>query len=106
MNTPNSQIKINLPREGCLTSPLNSYLELNFEVIKKTDNFIYANGNDIRLANLGHIVFFSNFKVTKSSRKHLEDSSNAKIVSLLDKLLGSVKDSDDLSIDLNVIVRG
>jgi len=35
VNTPNSQIYINIPREDSVISLLNSYLDLNFEVIKK-----------------------------------------------------------------------
>ena len=35
INTPNSQIYINIPREDSVISLLNSYLDLNFEVIKK-----------------------------------------------------------------------
>ena len=34
-NTPNSQIYINIPREDSVISLLNSYLDLNFEVLKK-----------------------------------------------------------------------
>ena len=34
-NTPNSQIHINIPREDSVISLLKSYLDLNFEVIKK-----------------------------------------------------------------------
>ena len=41
---------------------------------------------------------FSNFKLTTSSGKHLEDSNHAHIVSLLYKLINSSKNSDDLSI--------
>ena len=33
INTPNSPIYINIPREDSVTSLLNSYLELNFEVL-------------------------------------------------------------------------
>ena len=36
INTPNSQIYNNIHREDSIISLLNSYLELNFEVIKKT----------------------------------------------------------------------
>ena len=36
INTPNSQIYINIPREDNINSLLNSYLDLNFEVIKKS----------------------------------------------------------------------
>ena len=98
INTPNSQIYINIPREDSVISLLNSYLDLNFEVIKKDDNSRYANGKDIRLVNLGPIVLFSNFKLTTSSGKHLEDISHAHLVSLMYKLITSSKDSDDLSI--------
>ena len=59
LNTPNSQIYINIPREDSVISLLNSYLDLNFEVIKKADNSRYANGNDIRLNNLAPIDLFS-----------------------------------------------
>ena len=33
INTPNSQIYINIPREDSIISLLNSYLEVNFDVI-------------------------------------------------------------------------
>ena len=98
INTPNSQIYINIPREDSVISLLNSYLDLNFEVIKRVDNSRYANGNDIRLVNLGAIVLFSNFKLTTNSGKHLEDISHAHLVSLMYKLITSSKDSNDLSI--------
>ena len=77
---------------------MNSFLDLNFEVIKKIDNSRYGNGNDIRLVNLGPIALFINFKLTTSSRKHLEDISHAHIVSLMYKLITSSKGSDDLLI--------
>ena len=35
INTPNSRIYINIPREDSHVSLLNSYLDLNFEVVKK-----------------------------------------------------------------------
>ena len=98
INTPNSQIYINIPREDSVISLLNSYLDLNFEVIKKADNSRYGTGNDIRLINLGPIALFSNFILTTSSGKHLEDISHAHLVSLMYKLLTSSKNSDDLSI--------
>ena len=101
INTPNTQIHINIPREDSVISLLNSYLDLNFEVIKKADNSRYANGNDIRLVNLGTIALFSNFKLTTSSGKHLEDISHAHLVSLMYKLISSSKDSNDLSIGFN-----
>ena len=49
INTANSQIYINIPREDSVISHLNSYLELNFDVV--SNNNRYADGNDIRLVN-------------------------------------------------------
>ena len=98
INTANSQIYINIPREDSIISLLNSHLELNFDILHAADNNRYVDANDIRLVNLGPIAFFSNYKLTTSSNKHLEEISHAHIVSLMYKLLTSSKDSDDLSI--------
>ena len=98
INTANSQIYINIPREDSVISLLNSYLELNFDVLQAATNNRYVDANDIRLVNLGPIALFSNYKLTTSSGKHLEEISHAHIVSLMYKLLTSSKDSDDLSI--------
>ena len=58
----------------------------------------YVDGNNIRLVNLGPIALFSNYKLTTSSGKHLENIDHAHIVSLMYKLLTSSRGSDDLSI--------
>ena len=98
INTANSQIYINIPREDSVISLLNSYLELNFDVLHAADNNRYVDANDIRLVNLGPIALFSNYKLTTSSGKHLEEITHAHIVSLMYKLLTSSRDGDDLSI--------
>ena len=98
INTAISQVYINIPREDSLISLLNSYLELNFDVLHAATNNRYVDGNDIRLVNLGPISLFSNYKLTTSSGKHLENIDHAHIVSLMYKLLTSSKGSDDLSI--------
>ena len=98
INTPNSQTYIYIPREESVISLLNSYLDLNFEVIKKADSSRYANGKDIRLVYLAPIALFSNFKLTTSSGKQLEDNSHSHRVSLMCKLITSSKGSDDLYI--------
>ena len=98
INTANSQIYINIPREDSVISLLNSYLEKNFDVLQAATNNRYLDGNHIRLVNLGPIALFSIYKLTTSSGKHLEESSHAHILSLIYKLLTSSKDSDDLSI--------
>ena len=98
INTAKGQIYINIPREDSVISLLNSYLELNFDVLRVDNSNRYVDANDIRLVNLGPIALFSNYKLKTSSGKHLEEISHAHIVSLMYKLLTSCKDSDDLSI--------
>ena len=79
-------------------SLLNSYLDLNFEVIKTADNCRFSNGDDIRIVNLGPIVLFANFKLTASSGKYLEDNKHAHIVSTMYKPTLSARESHDLLI--------
>ena len=98
INTPNSHKNNIIPIEGSVFSLLISCFDLNFEVIKKTDDNRYANGNDIRLVNLRPIASFSEFTLTTSCGKHLEDDSHAQIVCLKYKLIPSAKNSSDLSI--------
>ena len=98
INTANSQVYINIPREDSVISLLSSYLELNFDVLHAATNNRYVDGNNIRLVNLGPIALFSNYNLTTSSGKHLENIDHAHIVSLMYKLLTSSKGSDDLSI--------
>ena len=98
INTPNSQVYISVPREDSVISLLNSYLEINFDVLHAATNNRYVDGNDIRMVNLGLIGLFSNYKLTTSSGKHLENIDHAHIVCLLYTLITSSKGSDDLSI--------
>ena len=98
INTPNSQIYINIPREDSFNNLLNSYIELNFDVLQAAASNRYADTDDIRLTNLGPIALFSNYKLTTSSGKHLENIDHAHIVSLMYKFLSSSRDSDDLAI--------
>ena len=98
INTANSQSYINIPRGDSVISLLNSFLDLNFDVFHAAnpDNR-YADGDDIRLVNLGPIALFSNYKLTSSNEKPIEEINNAHIACLMYKLLTSSKDSDDLS---------
>ena len=90
-------IHIDIPREDSVVSLLNSYLDLNFEVIKRADTSRNANGNDIRLVNLAPIALFTNFKLATSSGEHLEDISQSHIVSLMYKLITLSRCGEDLS---------
>ena len=100
-NTANSQIYINIPREGSVISPLNIYHDSNFEVVQAATNNRYADGNDIRLNNLGPIASFSSYKLTTSSGKHLEDISQGRSVSLRYKLITGAKQTIDLFIRID-----
>ena len=80
---------------------LNSYIELNFDVLIAATSNRYADADDIRLINLGSSALFSNYNMTTSSGKHLENIDHAHLVGLLYKLLSSSRDSDDLSIGLD-----
>ena len=98
INTPNSQVYNNLPREDSIISLLNSYPEILFDVLHAATNNKNVDGNDMRLINLGPIAVFSNNKLTTSSGKHLENIDRAHTVSLMYKFLTSSRGSDDLSI--------
>ena len=98
INSATSQKYINIPREDSVSSLLNSYLDLSFDTLHATTSNRYVDGNDIRLNVLGPIASISNFELTTSSGKHLEDFSHTHIVSLMYKLLTSSRGSDDLSI--------
>ena len=96
-NSVNSQIFIIVPGEDSVISLLNSYLDLNFAVLHAATNNRNAEGNDMRLVNLGPIALLSKYNLTNSSGKNLEAVSHAHIVSLMYKLSTSSKRSDDLS---------
>ena len=83
INTANSQTYINIPREDSVISLLNSYLELNFDVLHAANNNRNVDANDIRLVNLGPIAFFSVDKLVTASSKHLEEVNHAHFVSLI-----------------------
>ena len=98
INTPNSQIYIKIPREDSLNSLLKSYLDLNFDVLNAATNNRYVDADDIWLINLAAIALFSNFNMTTSSGKHLENIDHAHLVPIMYKLLTSSRKSDDISI--------
>ena len=66
-NTASSQIYMNIFMTDSVISFLNSYLELNFDVLEAASNNRYVDTSDIRLVFLGPIAFFGNYKLTTSS---------------------------------------
>ena len=98
INTPNSQVYINIPREDSVISLLYSHLDINFDVLHAATNNTYTDADDIGLINLGVMALFSIYKLVTHSSKHLEEINNAHTVCLMYKVVTSSKDSDDLSI--------
>ena len=47
INTANSQMYINIPREDSLIFLLKSYLDLNFDVLHAATNNTYVDNNEI-----------------------------------------------------------
>ena len=102
INTMNSakfsRKNTNIPREDSVIFLLNSYLDLNFDVLHAASGNKHADIQDIRLVLLRSIALFSNYKLTTSGGNHLEDISHAHIVSVMYKLINSARDTDDLCI--------
>ena len=98
INTPISQIFINLPRESSVIILLNGYIELHFDVLHAAIGNRYADGDNVRLVILGPIALFSNYNLSTGSGKLFEEISHAHIVSLMYKQLASNGGFDDMSI--------
>ena len=76
----------------------NSYYNINFDIVQAATNNRYADGDKIRLVNLGRLALFSNYKMTTSSGKHWEGISHSHINSSIYKLLTSARGCDGSSI--------
>ena len=83
INTANYQININIPKEDSVISLLNTYLDLNFDVLHPATNNRNADGDKIKLVNLGPIALFSSYNLPTSSGKHLEKVDHVHIVPLM-----------------------
>ena len=81
----NCQVFIHIPWKYSVISLLNSYLDINFDVLHTATGNRYVDDNDVWLINLGAIAFLSTCKSTPSSGRNLEDVSHAHIVSLMFK---------------------
>ena len=95
VNNANSNISVSLPREDAYICLQNSFISLEFEVLKN-NNTNFADGDEISLVNFGPISLFSEAKLTTSSGKHLEKVDNLPAVSLIHKLLTSTKSTSQL----------
>ena len=95
INNHNSIINICVGREDSYITLQNSFINLEFEVLKN-DNTRFANADDIKLVNLGPIALFSEASIKTSSGKHLEKIDNLHTVSLMYKLLTTHKNTSEL----------
>ena len=95
VNNANSNVSISLPREDAYICLQNSFISLEFEVLKN-NNTRFADGDEISLVNFGPISLFSEAKLTTSSGKHLEKVAKLHAVSLIHKLLTSTKSTSQL----------
>ena len=94
-NNANSNISVSLPREDAYICLQNSFISLEFEVLKN-NNTRYADNDQISLVNFGPISLFSEAKLTTSSGKHLEKVDNLHPISLMYKLLTSTQQTSQL----------
>ena len=95
INNNNSNISIIFPREDAYICLQNSYISLEFEVLKNDDTR-NADGNQISLVNFGPVALFSEAKLTTSSGKHLEKVDNLHPISLMYKFLTSNQQTSQL----------
>ena len=95
INNNNSNISIIFPREDAYICLQNSYISLEFEVLKNDDTR-YADGDQISLVYFGPVALFSEAKLTTSSGKHLEKVDNLHPISLMIKLLTSTQQTSQL----------
>ena len=69
INNINSNFSISLPREIAYICIQNSYITIEFEVLKQDDTK-YADGDQIALVNFGPVALFSEAKLTTTSENY------------------------------------
>ena len=95
INNSKSNISIIFPREDAYICLQNSFISLEFEVLKN-DNTRCADGDESSLVNFGPAALFSEAKLVTSSSKHLEKVDNLHPISLMYKLLTSNQQTSQL----------
>ena len=86
-----------IPRENSAISFKDNHFELDLNVTHRAGAHArYADSDHIRLLSLGPIVLFYKNKITKSSGKEIEELDNALGTCLMNELISSSRDSDDL----------
>ena len=85
----------------------DSYLEKEIDALRGNQNERFLAADKKRLANLGPIILFSDYKLSSSSGKEIEQIDQAHIACLLYNILTSPRDYEDLSIGFTreIIIR-
>ncbi len=89
INTTNSIISIDIPREDSYINLHDSYLKVELQVVKNADDTLYADGNGICLINLAPAALFSEMTLSTSSKKVIERVEQVHIATLMYKMLSS-----------------
>ena len=95
VNNNNSNNSISLSREDAYLCLQNSYISLEFEVLKN-DATRYADGDQISLFKFRPVALFIEAKLRTISGKHLEKVDNLYIINLMNKLLTSTQYTSEL----------
>ena len=81
-----NQIFIDIPREDSTISLRDSYLELGFSVTPRAGAHArYADGDHIRLVNLGPVALCNKYRIPSSTGKEVEEIDNAHVICLKHK---------------------
>ena len=83
IDTPSSQIYINIPTEDSVNSLTRNLLRLLFDVLHSAINNRYVDGNDIILVIPGPIALFNMYNFATSIGKRIEEISESHIVCLI-----------------------
>ena len=78
------------------------YLELDVNVTHRAGGHArYADGDHIKLVNLGSFASFGKYRLRNASVKEKEEIDNAHVICLMYRLLSSSGDNDDFSVGFN-----
>ena len=78
VNGERNQIFVDIPGEDSALSLRNCYLDLDFSVTHRAGaQARYADGDHVRIVNLGPIALFNKYRLTSSSGKERKEKDNA-----------------------------
>ena len=96
INNNSSNISIKLPREDAYICLRNSYISVDFEVVKDADYTRYTDGDELALVNFGLVPAFSEAKLSLVRGNNWKKGDNLHFISKLHKLLTSQQQASEL----------